>query len=116
MAGKKGMKHYPVAVKLEAVRLILEEGLTKKEIRERLGLTKGRVRIWVRQYRQEGAAAFAKKRGGPGRRPKRENKDAYIARLEMENELLKKFQAELRREELGRRNIGSSTSTESDIQ
>ena len=116
MAGKKGMKHYPVEVKLEAVRLFLEEGLTKAEIRERLGLTKGRVRIWVRQYRQEGAAAFAKKRGGPGRRPKRENKDAYIARLEMENELLKKFQAASRRAELGRRNIGSSTSTESDIQ
>lgn len=116
MSGKKGMKHYPLEVKLEAVRLFLEVGLTKAEIRERLGLTKGRVKIWVRQYRREGAAAFARKGGGPGRRPKRENKDAYIARLEMENELLKKLHAELRREELGRRNIGSSTSTENDIE
>jgi len=32
MSGKKGMKHYPQAVKLEAVRMFFEEGMTRAEI------------------------------------------------------------------------------------
>ncbi len=38
MPGKKGMKHYPKATKLEAVRMFLEEGLTRAEVVEALGL------------------------------------------------------------------------------
>ena len=49
-----------------------------------------------------------------GRPPKRENTEAYIARLEMENDLLKKFHAELRKLEHAKRNIGSSTTNEDD--
>ena len=33
MSGKKGMDHYPVEVKLEAVRMFYEEGKTQAEIR-----------------------------------------------------------------------------------
>jgi|SRR5215208_6752934 len=118
MAGKKGMKHYGLATKLEAVRLYQEEGKSYKEIRELLGiLDSGRVKKWLREYRRKGDAAFhrdpASYKGG--RPPKRENTQAYIARLEMENDLLKKFHAELRKLELARRNIGSSTTKEEDI-
>jgi transposase-like protein len=117
MAGKKGMKQYPVATKLEAIRLYQVEGKTQKEITTLLGIQDpDRVRKWLAMYRRNGEAAFLRgtsqrKRGHP---PKRENREAYIARLEMENDLLKKFHAELRREELARRNIGSSTTKESD--
>ena len=112
MSGKKGMKHYPVETKLEAVRLYYEEGMVQSEITQKLKIRDvGRVKKWLSQYRKEGAAAFRKKPRGPGRRPKRENKDAYIARLEMENALLKKFHTELRKEELAKRNIGLSTNT-----
>jgi transposase-like protein len=38
MAGKKGMKSYPVELKLEAVRLYYEEGKTRAEITELLGI------------------------------------------------------------------------------
>lgn len=112
MAGKKGMKHYPVATKLEAVRLYQEEGKSYKEITELLGITdQWRVNKWLRVYRRKGEAAFhrdpASRKGG--RHPKRENVEVYIARLEMENDLLKKFHAELRKLELARRNIGLST-------
>jgi transposase len=117
MAGKKGMRHYPLAMKLEAVRLHQEEGRSYQEITELLRIRdRKRAEKWLREYWKEGDAAFGrglvqKKRGRP---PKRENTEAYIARLEMENDLLKKFHAELRKLELAKRNIGSSTTKEDD--
>ncbi len=66
MSGKKGMKHYPKELKLEAVRMFFEEGMTRAEITEALGLrSAGRVETWVRQYRREGIAAFNKPIGRP---------------------------------------------------
>ena len=115
MSGKKGMKQYPRELKLEAVRLFYEEGKTRDEITEMLAIRdRARVKKWLHQYRQEGEGAFGKKRrkGLVGRPPKKENQEAYIARLEMENALLKKFQAELRKGMLAKRNIGSSSDTE----
>jgi len=117
MAGKKGMKHYPVAVKLEAVRLYQEEGKSYKEITEMLGICdRGRVKKWLSAYRYKGQVVFhrdpASYKGG--RPPKRENTEAYIARLEMENDLLKKFHAELRKLERAKRNIGSSSTNADD--
>jgi transposase len=113
MAGKKGMKHYPLELKQEAMRMFYEDGKTRKEITEALGIRdRDRVMKWLRQYRREGEAAFLKKRGGLGRPPKKENVAAYIARLEMEVELLKKFHTELRKDLLAKRNTGSSTDTE----
>ena len=112
MAGKKGMKQYPRELKLEAMRMFFEEGMTKKEIIAALGINDiGRVKVWLQKYRREGQRAFDKKRRGPGRPPKKENTAAYIARLEMENELLKKYHTELRKDLLAKRNIGSSTDT-----
>ena len=117
MTGKKGMRHYPVATKLEVVRLYQEEGKSYKEITEVLGIRDSdRVKKWLRDYRRRGKAAFQRDPSSykGGRPPKRENMEAYIARLEMENDLLKKFHAELRRLELAKRNIGSSTTKEED--
>jgi len=119
MPGKKGMKHYSREIKLKAVRLYIEEGKKQAEIAEQLGVRDAtRVKIWLRKYRQEGEKAFDRKpRTGPiGRRPKKENQAAYITRLEMENALLKKFHAELRKMELAKRNIGSSSDTEEPTQ
>ena len=109
------MRHYPLETKLEAVRLFYEEGQIQAQITAQLGIfDASRVKKWLHQYRQGGVAAFTKKRSGPGRRPRKENKDAYIARLEMENDILKKFHAELRKLELAKRNIGSSPDTGKD--
>ena len=112
MSGKKGMKPYPLATKLEAVRMSQEEGKSYKEITEYLHIADPeRVRKWMKEYRRKGETAFGRgsqlKRRGRPLKPK--DKDAYIAQLEMENDLLKKFHAELRKLELARRNIGSST-------
>ena len=59
MAGKKGIKHYPRELKLEAIRLFFEAGMTKREIVEALGVNdKRRVQKWLQKYRAEGEAAF----------------------------------------------------------
>ncbi len=111
MAGKQGMRHYPQEVKLEAVRMFFEEGMTRAEITKALGLhSAGRVEVWTRQYRREGVAAFTKPIGSP--RKTAESEKAELERLRMENDLLKKYHSELRKEVLAKRNIGLSTNTE----
>ena len=50
MAGKKGMKHYPLGMKLEAVRLHEEEGKAYQEITKLLGIVdRKRVEKWLRE-------------------------------------------------------------------
>jgi transposase len=115
MSGRKGMKDYPVGVKLEAVRLFLEEGKTRRVIIEELGINDvRRVGKWLSKYRQFGEAGQGKRnpksKGTKLGRPKKEEAPArYVARLEMENALLKKFRTELREVQLAQRNIGRST-------
>ncbi len=54
MAGMKGMTHYPMAMKLEAVRLHQEEGLTYAKVAERLGIRQvALIKSWKRTYQQE---------------------------------------------------------------
>lgn len=113
MSGKKGMRHYPAEMKLEAVRLF-QAGKTHGEITQALGIRdRTRTEKWIRAYREKGEAAFdeGSKKGLVGRPPKKENTKAYLARLEMEVALLKKFHTELREKQLAQRNIGRSTTT-----
>lgn len=106
MSGKKGMRGYPVEVKLEAVRLFFEEHKTHAEIAQAPGLrSPGRVEVWVRQSRREGERAFLRPQGRPR---KVVDEPCRIKQLEMEVALLKKYHTELRRSLLARRNIGSS--------
>ena len=103
-------RHYSKEVKLEAVQLF-EAGKTHSEVTATLGIRDPqRTKKWIRAYRERGAEAFETivKKGVRGRRPKKENTKAYIARLEMEVALLKKFHTELRKEQLAQRNIGRS--------
>ncbi len=68
MSGKKGMKHYPLAVKLAAVRMYHEEGKSQQEITELLEIRdRGRVKKWLRAYRQDGTQAFQAGRSADGR-------------------------------------------------
>jgi len=109
MSGRKGMLHYKLETKQEAVRLILEEHLTYVAVAARLEIRKpGRIKAWVRMYRQEGELSFHKPIGRP---LKTEREEREVERLRMENALLKKFHTELRKVQLAQRNIGRSTST-----
>ena len=104
-------KHYAKEVKLEAIRMDLEEGMQQDAITEVLGIRdRYRVKKWIKAYRREGLEAFekGKNRVRLGRPPKQANQQRYIARLEMEVALLKKYHTELRKQVLAKRNIGLS--------
>ena len=65
MSGKKGMKHYPVEKKLEAVRSYYEEGMVQSEITKRLEIRDpGRVKKRLSQYRKEGTSGIQECRVG----------------------------------------------------
>lgn len=115
MAGKKGMKHYEMETKLLAVQLFFEQGYSRRQIAQELDLPReGLVEQWVRRYRREGVDGFRKPIGRPHKYPL--TQESYIARLEMENALLKKFHTELRKVMLARRDIGSLNTTEETTQ
>ena len=115
MARKKGSTDYPAELKREAIRLFFEEGLSKQGVTQKLSIRDPkRVGNWLWQFRREGGTMF--KRRKPGRPRKREDQAAYIARLEMENDLLKKFHIELRKVLREQRNIDASSKTTDDTE
>jgi len=108
MGSRKGIKNYPEAVKLEAVRLYLEEGKTRAQVAAILGVRDPkRIQNWLKEYRREGVAGLCKPQGRPRREAVSE-----LERLRMEVALLKKFHTELREVQLAQRNIGCSTTCE----
>lgn len=107
MAGKKGMRHYSLALKREAVRAFLEEGKTYGEVARTLDIADPqRVKVWVRQFRHNGDAGLQKPIGRPRRA---RTVQSELEQLRMENALLKKFHSELRHGLHAKRNIGCST-------
>ena len=109
MTGTKGMRQYAAELKLEAVRRFYEGGRTQAQIAAALGIKNPVCKQrWLRQYRAEGASAFAKPKG----RPRKESQpQAELERLRMEVTLLKKLHSELQKVQLAQRNIGRSTSS-----
>ena len=105
MAGKKGMKDYPANIKIAAVKAHLEEGLTLSQILIDYGIRdKTQVKIWCRKYRLLGEQGLIfTTRGRPRKNEIHESKSKEeplwkkIQRLEMENDLLKKYLEEERR-------------------
>ena len=109
MSGQKGMLHYKVEIKQEAVRLVQEEHMTYAAVADKLNIRKAdRIKAWVRMYRREGEPSFHKPIGRP---LKTESEEREVERLRLENALLKKFHTELRKVQLAQRNIGRSTTT-----
>ena len=95
MSGTKGMLHYDVETKQKAVAMFVEEHRSYTAIAKELGIRKAaRIEAWVRMYRREGESSFSKPIGRP-RKEEREQRE--LERLRMENALLKKFRAELRK-------------------
>lgn len=102
MSGKKGMKHYPTAIKEESVRMYLEDGLTVKEIMNTLGIIDERwITKWCKAYRKQGMAGLQqfKSKGRPRKRERtaQEQVEYEFQKLEMENELLRNFLYEVGR-------------------
>jgi transposase len=94
--------------KIRAVEMFLQEKKSQKEIADYFGVAVQRIKDWVWMYRQKGELGFMQKRGRP---TGKEDMQAEIVRLKMENDLLKKFHTELRKAMLAKRNIGLSITT-----
>lgn len=93
---KKGQKfnEYTTQEKQKIVNSIVKGKKSYREISEEKNIPMGTLAGWVRQYRLNGNMK-SKKRG----RPKKEKSDKErIKELELENEILKKFQTFLNRQ------------------
>uniref|UniRef100_UPI0036D39B48 transposase n=1 Tax=Paenibacillus sp. sgz500958 TaxID=3242475 RepID=UPI0036D39B48 len=99
MPAKKGQKfkHYPESVKVEAVRLFMEEGWSCRKITEHLDINdRKRVSVWVRKYRAKGEVSFQDRRGDPHRSETEQERE--LRRLQLEVDVLKKWLQILNRE------------------
>jgi transposase len=92
-------KRYAREFKLDAVRLVLEQGYSLKEVGSKLGVSSWSVGHWIRQLRDRGELeGMTGKTSTPGdelRELRKENQ-----RLRMEVEILKKAAAYFAKESL----------------
>ncbi len=89
-------KHYSKEFRLQAARLVVEQGYSYAEVAQRLGPSAWSVRHWVDKYRKTGelpAEGSADTTGDQMKQLRKEN-----ARLRMENDILKKAAAYFARE------------------
>ncbi|MED4906971.1 transposase [Brevibacillus centrosporus] len=86
----KGQKYrsYPESMKMEAIRLHIEEKWTYRQITEPFGIQdKVRVKKWMKTYKQFGEFGFLDQRD---RRHTYIDQDRYVQKLRRENHMLKK--------------------------
>ncbi len=86
-------KTYTPEFKLQAIRMMTDQGLSVAEVARRLGVTEGALRSWRAAAREHDGAAFP----GPGTPPPTEDElrrlRAEVTRLRAERDLLKKAAA-----------------------
>ena len=92
-----GRKYTSIKQFDEQIIRMREAGLCRQEIADELGLTKKQIENWVTRYNKQKAALAIgeppKRKGRPRTRPlsTAEEYEKEIARLEMENKLLRSF-------------------------
>ena len=93
MAGKKGMRRYPVEVRVKAVKMFFEEGYRKKDIMTAFGIkSKTQLQGWFRRFRAYGYEGLEYRQKGPkSRRADDVTAVERIEELEMKVELLEAF-------------------------
>ena len=90
MGGYRTRKSYDKEFKLEAVRLVLEQGLSATSVANDLGISPGVVARWVRKYNADPEHPFPGK--GQLKPPERELRDLKreLQRVKQERDILKK--------------------------
>ena len=94
MAGKGKQKRYPHDFRLNAARLVVEGGYSYRKASERLGVSVGALRGWVRAFKSSGDLP----REQPLSAARLRELQREIAELRIENEILKKAAAYFARE------------------
>ena len=91
-------RKYSKEFKLQAARLVTEQGYSYKQAAKRLGATGWSIRNWVQKFRQTGelpAKSETQPKADELRQLRKEN-----ARLKMENDILKKGAGSFAKESL----------------
>lgn len=105
---EKKYETYSAELKQRAIEMRLQ-GMTKAAVAKALGIKDiGRLKVWMRKYKQQGEFGFVDTRG---RRKQYVDQERYIKRLEMENAVLKKWLA-ITKEEVYQTSIGSLRNSE----
>ena len=93
MNQKRTRQNYTKEFKIDAVKLVIEQGYSTSEVGRRLGINQTNVSRWVREYRQENEPSV----DGGATRSELENEVKRLykenQRLRMEREILKKAAA-----------------------
>jgi transposase-like protein len=89
---------YAREFRLQAAKLVVEQGLSYREVSERLGVSRRSIRNWIEQFRQAGQLPPAGQTVTGAEELKAARKE--LARLRMENEILKKAAAYFAKESL----------------
>ena len=91
MASQK--REYSMEFKIDAARLVADQGYTIKEVAERLGVPFANITRWLRQYRN-GQLLTSQKRAQPTAEEARVKQlESEVKRLEQEVAILKKASA-----------------------
>lgn len=81
-------KTYTHELKVEAIRLHVEQGWSYRKIMEHLGIPdRHLLKVWMRKYKQLGEYGLMDQRG---RREEYIDRDRFIQKLKRENTMLKK--------------------------
>ncbi len=91
-------KHYSEEFKLEASRLVVEQGYTYKAASERLGVNYWSIRDWIRKFRKNGTLPAVGQAVAEAEEMKTLRKEN--SQLRMEVEILKKAAAYFAKESL----------------
>ncbi|WP_134705218.1 helix-turn-helix domain-containing protein [Ammoniphilus sp. YIM 78166] len=101
MTKKRSSRHSSVEVKLEAVRQVLEVKRPVAEVALELGLHRDTVNRWVNTYKEKGPEGLESSRAISNTSNSEDLKrirelEKQLKEKELENEILKKFQAFLK--------------------
>lgn len=88
-------KHYSKEFRLQAAKLVTEQGYSYAEVSQRLGPSAWSVRNWVSRYRKSGEIEISPQDSTADEMKKLRKENS---RLKMENEILKKAAAYFARE------------------
>jgi transposase len=86
----KKKREYEVDFKIDAARLVEDQGYTIKEAAERLGIPLANVTRWLRQYRNGQLVSGQKRAQATAEEVRVKELESEVKRLEMEVAILKK--------------------------
>ena len=86
-------RQYDIEFKIDAAKLVAEQGYSVPETGERLGIPSANIVRWVRQYRQGKLVPGHKQAQPTEQEAELKRLRAQVKQLELENEILKKASA-----------------------